>query len=186
MHWSAPNYLCDRFPNTPVYGLPVTRRLTADTTDIIQPAFYPDLPFVSVVPDAQRRLDFPVLGMSTGIDRALDAVAGGAGIVGITLAGEPAAHQEADEELAKLIASLSHRIFQRQATWRNVRQLSEKDIGCIDPHVHSGGALSRELRAIGLPDVRVDTAERWQGLEAPIMIVRHPPLKSWQTSALRP
>ncbi len=35
MHWSAPAYVLDRFPNTPVFSLPVTRRLLRDTAELI-------------------------------------------------------------------------------------------------------------------------------------------------------
>lgn len=174
IHWSAPAYVLDRFPATSVFGLPVTRRLLSDTSDLVQVAFYPDLPFRSVVDPAERLLRFPVPGVERGIDQALDAVASGQSLVAITLAGSAPAYEEADLALADLMAHLADRILTRQAEWVGVRVLGEEDIGCIDPHVIAGGAISDGLRQRGRGAIRVETVERWQGLQMPISIVRHP------------
>ncbi|HIC81804.1 MAG TPA: hypothetical protein EYP07_12725 [Kiloniellaceae bacterium] len=174
MHRSAPDYVLDRFPRTPVYELPVTRRLSADTTAFVQPAFYWGLPFESVVLDQDRKLDFAVDGLVPVIDDALDAVAAGASIVAITLPGAPPLHAEVDHELADVSSRIVERFLLRQATWRGERCLRQEDIGCIDPRVVTGGAISRRLRELGLPNVVVDTVEKWQGLERPVMVVRHP------------
>ncbi len=174
MHWSAPDYVLDRFPRTPVYELPVTRRLSADTTAFVQPAFYPDLHFDSVVPERNRKLDFAVGGLVPVIDDALDSVASGASIVAITLPGAPPPHVEVDHELADVCSRIVERFLLRQATWRDARCLGEDDIGCIDPNVLNGATISRRLRERGLSSVVVDTVEKWQGLERPLMVVRHP------------
>ena len=44
-HISAPRALLERYPNINVIQLPVSRRLLQDTVKLIQPAFYPELPF---------------------------------------------------------------------------------------------------------------------------------------------
>lgn len=174
IHWSVPDYVLDIFPDTPVHRLPVTRRLTADTTSFVQPAFYPNLPFRSVVSDEARRLDLPVQGIDPVLDRALDAMANGASLIAVTLPGEAPAHEEADSEVAAVMARIVDRLLQRQATWRGTRRLVGGDIGCIDPHVIGGAAISAELRRIEISGVYVDTVERWQGLQTPITVVRHP------------
>jgi hypothetical protein len=174
IHWSAPAYVLDRFPNTPVYGLPVTRRLLSDTSDLVQASFYPDLPFRSVVDPAERRLRYAVPSVPRGIDQALDALAFGHSLVALTLPGRTPAHEEADVELAELMARVIDRILVRQAEWIGQRLLTEDDIGCIDPHVIAGGAVRNSLRRLSRNAVRVDTVERWQGLQLPISIVRHP------------
>ncbi len=174
IHWSAPAYVLDRFPETPVYGLPVTRRLLPDTSDLVQASFYPDLPFRSAVDPDDRRLRFAVPGIVPVIDRALDAIAAGQSLVAITLPGAPPAHEEADLALADLMAGIADRLLERQAEWIGHGALNENDIGCIDPHVIAGGAIGDGLRQRGRGAVRVDTAERWQGLQMPISIVRHP------------
>lgn len=174
VHWAAPAYVLDRFPNTPVYNLPSTRRLLADSARLVQRAFYQDLPFDSVVDPTTRRLRFGVAGIHSAIDRALDAVADGASLVGLVLPGSPPVHEEADLGVAEVMAQVAQRILVRQATWVGQRTIDVADIGCIDPHVISGGAISDRLRQANLGGVRVDTAEKWQGLQLPISIVRHP------------
>ncbi len=174
IHWSAPAYVLDRHPDTPVYGLPVTRRLLRDTSDLVQRAFYPELPFESVVDSNERRLEFPVDGIIPGIDDALNAIAAGQSLVAVTLPGTAPSHEEADRELGMAIARIADRILERQARWIGERPLGETDIGCIDPHVIAGGAIGDGLRQRGRGRIRVDTVERWQGLQLPISIVRHP------------
>lgn len=174
MHWSAPAYVLDRFPNTPVFNLPVTRRLLPDTAQLVQASFYPDLPFRSVVDPRTRRLRFGLAGVTRGIDSALDAITDGASLVAVTVPGEAPAHQEADEDVASVMAQLADRALVRQAEWVGERTLIEADIGIIDPHVLAGGAISDRLRQAQRQGVRVDTVERWQGLQVPISIVRHP------------
>lgn len=174
IHWSAPAYVLDRFPDTPVFELPVTRRLLPDTSNLIQASFYPDLPFQSVVDPNDRRLRFAVAGMEPAIDQALDAIARGASLVAITVPGGAPAHEEADPAVAAVMAQLADRLLVRQAEWVGQRHLTEADIGCIDPHVIAGGAISDRLRQCGRGEIRVETVERWQGLQTPISIVRHP------------
>jgi hypothetical protein len=174
IHWSAPSYVLDRFPNTPVHRLPVTRRLLPDTADLVQASFYRDLPFQSVVDPSDRRLRFRVEGVERGINQALNAIASGRSLVGITLPGSAPAHAEADIELAALMAHVADRVLTRQAEWVGHRVLTDDDIGCIDPHVISGGSISDALRQRGRGGIRVDTVERWQGLQMPISIIRHP------------
>lgn len=174
IHWSAPAYVLDRFPDTPVHGLPVTRRLPPDTARLVQAAFYSDLPFTSVVQTEHRRLRFAIPGVEPGIDRALDAIAGGASLVAIVLPGEAPVHEDADSEVAAVMARVVERVLLRQAFWVGERRLDPCDVGCIDPRVISVGAISDRLRQAGLGSVRVDTVERWQGLQVPVSVVRHP------------
>lgn len=174
IHWSSPAYVLDRFPDTPVFGLPVTRRLLPDTAALIQSSFYPDLSFHSIVAPNERGLHFPIRGIEPAIDGALDAIADGASLVAVTVPGAPSFLDETDSEVASVMAHLADRILQRQAEWVGQRYLTEADIGCIDPHVSAGGAIRDALRKRGRGGIRVETVERWQGLQLPISIVRHP------------
>jgi hypothetical protein len=180
LHWSAPAYVLDRFPSTPVYPLPVTRRLLPSTSDLVQAAFYPGLSFQSVVDPDDRRLRFGVAGIQSGIDTALDAIAAGTSLVAVTVPGAAPSHEEADTEVAAVMARLPDRILVRQAAWVGHRILTEADIGCIDPLVIAGGAVRERLRQLGRNQVRVETVERWQGLQLPISIVRHPLSSAWR------
>jgi hypothetical protein len=174
VHWSAPAYLLDRFRNTPVYPLPVTRRLPPSTSDLVRAAFYPDLPFQSVVDPNDRRLRFGIAGVEPGMDAALDAIAAGASLVAVTVPGAAPAHEEVDLDVAAVIAGIADRVLVRQASWVGHRMLTEDDVGCIDPHVIAGGAIRERLRQNGRNQIRVETVENWQGLQLPISIVRHP------------
>lgn len=173
MHWPAPRYVLDRWPATPVYGLPATRRLLPDTARMVQSAFYPQLPFESVAVPAERRLAFDLAGVDPAVDPALDAVAAGASMVAIVLPGTAPAHEDADEEVSAMIARVAQRLIVRRARWAG-RHLTGTDIGCVDPNRISVGSIAGRLRAAGLPEVSVDTVERWQGLQRPVTVVRHP------------
>lgn len=83
---------------------------------------------------------------------------------------------EVDQDVARVMAACAARLLDRAATWRGVRRLEVRDLGCADAHVASGAAVRRELRAQKLPTEKliVDTPELWQGLERPLMIVKHP------------
>src|SRR5438046_1034073 len=72
------------------------------------------------------------------------------------------------------MAHIADRVLVRQAEWLGQRVLDENDIGCIDPHVIAGGAISDRLRHRGRNAIRVETVEKWQGLQMPISIVRQP------------
>jgi hypothetical protein len=53
------------------------------------------------------------------------------------------------------------------------RAVQQSDIGICASHRSMNGAIRKTLGA-GFADVRIDTPERWQGLEKPIMIAVHP------------
>lgn len=176
VHWPIPSELLERIPNVDVVRLPATRRLPPETAELIQPGFYPDLPFVSAARSEDRRLGLlPVRGRNA-IDRALDQLAGGASIVRIELPARNLPGTDLDEEVAETIAEVVARLLARRAVWVGQRQLTARDIGCADPHVASGAAIRRELqrRRLSPDEVMVDTPEIWQGLERPVMVVKHP------------
>jgi hypothetical protein len=184
VHWPAPRELLRRFPNSRVIALPATRRFPQDTVDFIQPAFYPELPFVSSVPDAERRLQFAAAGMHTPIDLALDRIAAGDSIVGVLLEERHHPGGEVDVELVDLAAAVAARVEQRQPRWVGQRELAAHDIGCVDPHRDSGTATRRALSNHGFSeDLVVTTPEIWQGLQRPLMIARHPILPGRRQTA---
>jgi hypothetical protein len=110
IHWAAPAYMLNRHPRTPVYNLPVTRRLLPDTARLIQSSFYPDLPFTSAVDPSERRLRFKVSGLDPVIDRALNEIAAGASLIGLELSGQSPVHEEADTGVADLMSQVAERL----------------------------------------------------------------------------
>lgn len=174
MHWSAPREVLRVRPDTPVYRLPASRRLVSDTVRIVQPAFYPSLPFVSAAADADRCVEFEARGVRNGIDRALDLLAAGCSIVGVMVPGDPPAADERDPQVERVVVRLVRRLQERGARWKGRNRLSAEHVGVVDTRVLSGNAMRASLQAGGLASVRVATPELWQGREAPIVIAKHP------------
>jgi hypothetical protein len=176
VHWPAPRELLRRIPTIPVVKLPASRRLPQDTVDLIQPAFYPTLPFVSAALPHERQFGFAAAGLGTPIDRALDLLAGGATIVALLLPPRQPGAPPVDDELAALAAEVARRLLDRGAEWVGERVLTEGDLGCSAPHVATNAAIAGHLarRGIRTDALMVDTPEIWQGLERPVMLVEHP------------
>lgn len=179
VHWPAPSELLREHPEVVPYRLPATRRLPADTAGLVAATFYPDLPFVSAA--SPRAIQFAAAGVGGPVDDVLDLLAAGATMVVLALPRVVAEHDPTDPELARMAASVAARIRARGATWHDptgVRpdfNLLDEHIGVADQHVASGAELRRQLRAAGLgSSAMVNTPEIWQGLERPIMIIKHP------------
>lgn len=175
VHWPAPQELLRSHSAVPVIALPATRRLPQDSVDFVQPAFYPELPFVSAVDPATRSVGFTAVGLGTPIDRALDLLAEGATIVGLVLPASDVPIDRVDEELAAVSGNVVHRMLERGIHDSQGQPLVERDIGGADAHVASGEAFRRELRRRSLgPATMVETPEIWQGLQRDVMVVKHP------------
>lgn len=110
VHWPAPKELLRTLPDVPVVSLPVTRRLPQDTVDIVQPAFYPDLDFVSSSVSEERRISFGSAGFRTPVDRALDLLHNGASMVGILLPRLDFPVGEVDQEVVETMAEVVRRL----------------------------------------------------------------------------
>jgi hypothetical protein len=176
VHWPVPVELLRRLPDLPKLQLPATYRLPQDTVDLVQPAFYREMRFESMAGREDRRVSYAASGMHTAIDRALNLLADGASVVGLILPARDLPGNHVDDGVAAAAADTVHRLLERGATWVGTGQIRPCDVGCVDAHVASGAATRRQLRSRGLPpdEVMVDTPEIWQGLQRPIMIVKHP------------
>ncbi len=177
VHWAVPRELLRTYPELPLMRLPATRRLPQDTTDLIQPAFYPRLPFTSAAAE-ERMLKLKRSGNGDAIDCALDKIEGGASVVGLILPPRETSLSHEDPELSELTARIAERLLTREAETSVAGPLTAEHVGCVDPHVVSGAATRRCLLQLGMGvgegGVMVDTPEIWQGLERPIIIVKHP------------
>lgn len=184
VHWPAPKELMRRHPGAPVVPLPATRRLPQDTVEFLQPAFYPDLPFVSAARPEERQLRLAARGLGTGLDRAIDLLADGATLVGVLLPRRAHTGVDYDPEVADLAAAVADRLLERGPEWDDVRQLAASDIGSVDPHRDSGTATRRSLSERGIGhELMVSTPEIWQGLQRPLIIARYPVLPGRRLSA---
>lgn len=132
-----------------------TWRLGPDTTALIQPAFYPDLPFTSKRP-VEQILDAAGTGLPEVAHR-LVRVNGGPADAGL-------AHAAADRVQTLLGATLR--------TSAGDRELAGGDIAVVCPHVQQTASI-RALLA-DQPDVLVGTANQMQGLERAAVVALHP------------
>ncbi len=155
-------------------ALPVSTRLPFDTVELVR-QFY-DFHFDSWAAPGERRFEVKSSRAKHGIDAAIDLLTAGS-VVLLTLptpdAGPPL---EEDRELADLAAQMANRMLERKVavlTEDGRAALRKADIGVAATHRIMNTRLSESLGNL-VPDVRVDTPERWQGLERAAMIVVHP------------
>lgn len=170
-HVPAPRSLIERHPNITQMSLPVSRRLVADSVSFLQPAFYPNMPFVALR-DA-RPLQFATPGIAP-MDTPLDAAVTGQTLVMVEL---PALMVgKVDLELADEIVWTIQRVLTRGASFQDengIHLVTPSMIGVACAHVAQVNAV-RERLGPALSDVFVETANRFQGLERPLMFVQHP------------
>jgi hypothetical protein len=173
-HIPAPSALLARRPTSTLrMTLPVTRRLPADTTSYIQPAFYPDLPFESTSAEHERGLSVDA-GSGDCWDEVIDKASEGASILMAELPGKISG--EFDDALSQQIVSLIERLLQRNALLEDDGtqiKLTADQIGVVCAHRSQVYCVQEKLSA-SLSDVHVETAERFQGLERRVIIVHHP------------
>jgi hypothetical protein len=177
VHRPAPKYLLDRgaASTADIIRLPATRRLVQDTVDFVQPSFYPTLPFASLAAGAERTLNATIDAVGNDyVDAAIAVIEAGCSIVQIVLPPAPPRFADFDAEVPAVIARIVRRLQDRGVAFHDGTLVADKDIICIDPHVASGEATRQALRGAGHSGVHVDTPERYQGLQSPIVIAKHP------------
>jgi hypothetical protein len=169
-HLAAPNVVVDEpaLAGARFLGeLPACRRLPHEAVDFVKP-FY-DFDFAAYADPAARGIDLPnahrFANLADGRPLAL------------TLPTPPNGPPvEVDHDIAASAATVVGSILDAAATLRvdgRTRPLLASDIGISSTHRVMNAALSSAL-APWSPGLRVDTPERWQGLERPLMIAVHP------------
>jgi hypothetical protein len=174
-HRPAPEVMLRLAPNQAArFQLPATWRLPLETAELVR-GFY-DFEFGAVADPGARRL---VLEKRTkdGIDRALHAVS--AHTVGALTLPTPASGPpvERDLELAALCAKTVQRVLAESTRVHHdgkTRALAPEQIGIAATHRRMITAIELALPSNLRASVRVDTPERWQGLEVDFMLSVHP------------
>lgn len=157
----------------PVLTLPVSTRLPFDTRELVQ-HFY-DFPFSSWAQSGDRFLELNAVRRKNSADLALDNLQRGS-LSMLTLPTPEEGPPEDDRELASHAASAVRRLLERKAiavTEEGRRKLTPEDIGMVATHRVVNARLIEELGPLA-GRVRVDTPERWQGLERAVMVAVHP------------
>ncbi|MFE5309912.1 AAA family ATPase [Isoptericola sp. NPDC056605] len=132
-----------------------TWRLGPDTTALIQPAFYPDLPFTS------RR---PPEHLTDAHGDRLPEITGHA----VTANAGPG-----DPALTNACASATRDLLTTALTTdTGTRPVTPGDLAVVTAHVSQAAAIRAMLS--DLPDVLVGTANQLQGMERPAAVVLHP------------
>lgn len=156
------------------WSLPGTRRLPHDAVDLVRP-FY-DFEFGAFARPGERRISLDSGGKGPQ-DRLLDLLRDGSSAALTLPTPDHGPPVEQDTEVAETATKVVKALLARGAQVVDEdgkRKLTPADVGLCATHRSMNTALDlslpRELRG----HVRVDTPERWQGLECKVMIVVHP------------
>ena len=161
-------------PASETLTLPASRRLPPDSVEIVR-SFY-DFDFGALAKPAERTYA-PKKGGKAPVDLALDLLTSGS-LAGLTLptpAGGPPL--EEDIALATLAAEVAERLLTRGGS-STVGEMNEKlepkHVGIAATHRIMNARVTEALPNQLRNAIRVDTPERWQGLECRFMIIVHP------------
>lgn len=174
-HMPAPDLVLQgRHKDLLPLDLPATRRLPFDTVDYIRP-FY-DFEFSAWAEPGDRAVRVSGKGKDA-IDSAIEKLASGS-VVALTLPTPPEGPPlEDDQEVAELAGKVAKRLLSREGqaiiAGKKIDLLPEH-IGLCSTHRVMNAAMELHLPPALRRKSNVDTPERWQGLERPVMIIAHP------------
>ena len=180
---TAVDVVLENHPDTPVYRLPITRRLDARALPLARAFYEPDHHFDAAVASGVRELTFGTALVRDRRVRELDATLRAAGTSGIAHLELPAgASLVADPEVVDVIATMASRALDPAlaGTMRCERnpagneRLGPTRIAIGASHREQVRALRRALRERGHPEVVAQTANKLQGAEFDLVICWHP------------
>jgi len=178
-HRAAPEVLRERL-DVHAVSLPATWRLPHDTANLIRD-FY-DFEFESAALGGDRSLRFSTSKSSTvaGVDAALDRLMAHSVARVLVPMPKDGGLAQADPEVGAAAAATVVRALERKATASATdrdmtnKELRPEDIGVAASHRVMVQSVLSHLPEKLRSAVKVDTAERWQGLERELMVVVHP------------
>ena len=176
-HRPAPELLLGAADDLPLLelALPATQRLPYDSAEIVN-TFY-DFHFDASARPGERTLTPRLAGDGCAVDEAINLLRSGSMVI-LTLPTPPEGPPlEEDREIAALAAQVAARLVERAGTLRigeRKLNLEPRDIGLTATHRRMNARIGEELPAGLHGQVVVDTPERWQGLERPLMVAVHP------------
>jgi len=179
-HRPVPERLCSGdFADLVLEELPGSRRLPADAVNLVN-AFY-DFEFGAFAKPDERFVRVPGADVADPVGSALARLAE-TSIVGVTLPtpadGPP---MELDDDVAELVSTLAQALLDGDAvvshsaaTAKRPVAMTPEDIGIVATHRAMNTRMHYRLPKRLQGKVRVETPERWQGLERKVMIAVHP------------
>jgi hypothetical protein len=172
---SAVAVLLRHNPEIPVRFLPVSWRLPATAAPVVSEAFYPFTGFRAATSVDERSLHLQTQPLRP---HPCDVAIATAASSGWALYELPARHAvRSDAEVAGACADMAVRVLERGAVSRSERgetPVSASRIAVGTAHRDQAQAVRACLRARGVADVTVDTANSLQGREFDVTIVWHP------------
>lgn len=155
--------------------LPASYRLPHDSV-IAVGEFY-DFKFDAWAEPGKRTVNWMEARDPSALDSVLNALVGRS-IIAATIATPPEGPPlEEDRELAEFAVDIVRRMVERGGILEiddTTAELRPSDIGLCATHRRMNARMAEALGGDLAGDVLVDTAERWQGLERPIMVIVHP------------
>ena len=160
--------------NPRLLQLPATRRLPFDSARLVR-NFY-DFDFASYAGPGERALLYGGRG-GDAVDRALRHLAGASVALSLLPTPPSGPPMEVDADVVARCVELAGRALRERSTCvlRDGRHdLAPESVGISATHRKMVTAIGLALPPALRPHIRVDTPERWQGLECDLMIVVHP------------
>lgn len=156
------------------WDLPATRRLPYDAAELVA-QFY-DFGFGAFARPGERQILVEGNGRKPE-ERILQLLSAGSAAALTLPTPDEGPPLEQDNQVAEVAARIVGALFSGRAQVRDtdgVRALRAGDVGLCATHRAMNTALDLALPRSLRGQIRVDTAERWQGLECKVMIMIHP------------
>jgi hypothetical protein len=165
--------------DTEVIELATCRRLPLDSVQLVN-LFY-DFPFAAEAQPHERFLRATPTRARDALDQALMSFADSSSAI-VTIPTSQGIGIDTDLELAEAIANAAVRILKQTDAIRasakepkRGREILPQDIGICATHRAMNAAIRSSLPQRLLDSgIVVDTPERWQGQQRPVMIIAHP------------
>lgn len=154
--------------------LPATWRLPHDSAALVQ-SFY-DFSFGSYAGPGERSVHADA-GKKTSLGQALSRLAESSAIALTIPTPDSGPPMEQDDELARAAVAVVQALLAASPRWRmngKLHTLEARDIGITATHRVMNAAIDLAMPRDLREQISIDTPERWQGLERPIMLAIHP------------
>lgn len=185
-HRPAPERFIDANPYLPLHALPGSRRLPSDTVDLVK-HFY-DFDFGAFAAPGERFVHAKVDQSPVG--RAISGLGESTISTLLLPTDDDGPPVEIDDEIARAISDLVTKILDSGAVYSDSPQTAKKPtlllpehIGIVATHRSMNTRISNRLDSRVRNLIKVDTTERWQGLERKLMIAVHPLSNTTEPSA---